>query len=250
MWFTAWAITLTALLGALFVGVTVLTVALWSTDASYAETNPVVDLAFFALGGILVTLGVASQIRARRVAGLQQAFVALTALAVTGAVAGRVEPFVGGLVLLALAVPLAVLHPNRDRLLAVGAGLDRPLATLATIAMVPAMLYAAAMVTLARGSGPACFLGQCVQGDRYAQAGALAVALVAVALLAAARTPGWPFTARCAGAAAITMGVVSLALPDEVGALGTTPAVAALAWGCAVVAVALRRPGAPRASHQ
>jgi predicted nucleotidyltransferase len=61
--FVGWATVLTVLLGLLFVGVTALTIALWATDPAYVETNPVVDLAFFALGGILVTAGVGSQVR-------------------------------------------------------------------------------------------------------------------------------------------------------------------------------------------
>jgi hypothetical protein len=94
-----WAATLTILLGTLFAGLTALTVALWATDPAYAETNPVVDLAFFALGGVLVTGGFASQIARRpAVAGLQQAVLALAALSAAGWLGGRIEPAIGGLV--------------------------------------------------------------------------------------------------------------------------------------------------------
>ena len=71
------------------------TIALWSTEADYEHTNPVVDLAFFALGGILITVGVASQVRGGHVAGLQQAVLALLAFSVAGAWGGRVEPLGG-----------------------------------------------------------------------------------------------------------------------------------------------------------
>jgi hypothetical protein len=111
-----WAATLTILLGVLFTGLTVLTVALWATDPAYVETNPVVDLAFFALGGVLVTGGFASQLTRRpSVAGLQQAPGA-GALTAAGWLGARIEPAIGGLVLLLASVPLVVLHPDRRRL--------------------------------------------------------------------------------------------------------------------------------------
>jgi hypothetical protein len=45
----------------------------------------------------------------------------------------------------------------------------------------PALAYAAALLGAARGAGLSCFLGQCAGGDRLAEAGALAIAVVAVA---------------------------------------------------------------------
>jgi hypothetical protein len=122
-----WAATLTIVLGVLFTGLTALTVALWAIDPAYVETNPVVDLAFFALGGVLVTGGFASQITRRpSVAGLQQAVLALTALTAAGGVGGRIEPTIGGLVLLLATVPLVVLHPDRRQLTSVAATAAAP----------------------------------------------------------------------------------------------------------------------------
>jgi hypothetical protein len=59
-----------------------------------------VDLSFLALGGVLLTTGFASQIRTPSIAGLQQAVLTLVALSVAGWLGGRVEPFIGPLVLL------------------------------------------------------------------------------------------------------------------------------------------------------
>ncbi|HSK90805.1 MAG TPA: hypothetical protein VK875_05795 [Euzebyales bacterium] len=235
----------TALLGLLFTGLTATTLALWANDATYSETNPVVDLAFFALGGILVTAGLASQIRVPRVAGLQQAVVALVVLSVAGGLGGRVEPFLGPLVLLAAAAPLVVLHPDRRQLLASGAGGSKPLAVLAAVAAVPAAVYAAGMLDRARTAGPSCFLGQCALGDRYAEAAALAVAVAVVALLAAARTEGWRLPAWSAGAAAALLGVASLFFPGQVGALSPVWSVAAVMWGLALVLVGEYQQRAP-----
>jgi hypothetical protein len=232
-----WAAVLALLLGLLFTGLTAVTITLWATDPTYAETNPVVDLAFFALG-TMAAAGFASQIRGRHVAGLQQALLALVALAAAGWLGGRIEPFTGPLVLLAAAIPLVLSHPDRRRLLAPGAGFGRALAVLAVIAAVPAALYAAEMLDRARAAGPSCFLGQCVQGDRYAEAAALAIAAVLVAGLTSLRTAGWLLPAWSAGAAAVALGTVSLVLPAEGGALPGTWAVAAVIWGGAFVATA------------
>ncbi len=232
---TVWATTLTVLVGLVFTGTTALTIALWSSDPAYPQTNPVVDLAFFALGGILIMVGFASQLRARRVAGLQQAILALLALAVAGLLAGRIEPFVGALLLLVAAAPVVVLHPARRQLLAAGEAVSRPLAALGAVAVVPAVAYATAMLHRARVAGPSCFLGRCAEGDRFAETAALAVAVVLVALLASLRTAGWRLPAWCAGMAAIVFGVACLVFPQEEGALGAPWAVAAVVWGAACI---------------
>jgi hypothetical protein len=57
--FRVWAAVWSGIVTFTFVGVTVLTLALWLTDPDYAETTPVVDLSFFALGAI-IGLGLAS----------------------------------------------------------------------------------------------------------------------------------------------------------------------------------------------
>jgi hypothetical protein len=232
---TAWAATLTGLLGLLFLGLTAVTLLLWASDPTYTQINPVVDLSFFALGGVLVTTGFASQLRRTpSIAGLQQALLALAALAVAGWLGGRVEPFLGSLVLLVAAAPLVVLHPDRHRLLTPGPAASRPLLVLAAVAAAPAAVYAADMLGRARAAGPSCFLGQCVRGDRDAEAAALALAVVLVALLAAMRPPGWRLPARAAGTAAVVLGVASLLWPGEIGAIPGVWAVATLAWGCAL----------------
>lgn len=89
-------------------------------------------------------------------------------------------------------------------------------------------------------AGPSCFLGQCAHGDRYAEAAALALGIVAVALLAAVRPPGWRLPAWSVAAAAVVLGGASLAFPGEVGSLGTAGATATVAWGVTLAAVAER----------
>ena len=94
--------------------------------------------------------------------------------------------------------------------------MSRSLAALAGVATVPAAAYAVEMLGRARAAGPSCFLGQCARGDRYVEASALAVA---VAALAAARTPGWRLPAWSAGTAAVVFGAASLLIAGQVGAL-------------------------------
>jgi hypothetical protein len=240
-----WAAVLAVALGLLFTATTSLTIMVWLRDTTTTETNPVVDVAFFALGGVLIAGGLASQIRGRQVAGLQQAFIALVALTAAGLLGGRIEPFVGGLVLLVLAAPLGLAGPVRAQLFAPGEGLSRPLAALGAVAVIPAVAYASSMLGHARAAGPSCFLGQCAQGDRFAEAAALAVAVVLVTLLAALRTTGWLLPAWCAGTAGILVGSTSLLVPQQVGALAVPWAILAAVWGVAVIATAqfVRRRG-------
>ncbi len=238
--FGVWVGGLTLLVGMLFVGVTLLTLVTWLATPGYQETNPVVDLGFFALGGVLVGAGLASQLRApeAHVAGFQQAALGLVALAAAGLVGNRIEPFVGGVVFLAATVVAGVLHPARAELLRRGAGLSWPLAGLAALAMAPALAYATRVLVLAVDAGPSCFMGQCARGDRFAEVAALAIAVVLVAFLASVRTSGWRLSAWCAGGAVAILGFASVLLPHASGSLDVGGGLAALAWGGAMGAAA------------
>ena len=238
--FAVWVTILSLLVGIVFVGVTALTVGIWIADPSYTETNPVVDLGFFALGAVLIGAGFVSQLRApdRYLAGLQQAFISLLALAVAGLVGDRVEPLWGGLILVAAVAIAAALHPARSELLRPGTGLSAPLAGLSLVAAIPAIVYAERMLALARDAGPSCFAGQCARGDRFAEMAALAVAVVLVALLASARTGGWRVPAWSAGVAAAILGVASVAVPDVTGSVGSVWGALAVVWGVMVVVAA------------
>lgn len=224
----------------LFALTTALTVGLWFTDPAYVETNPVVDLGFLALGGVLVAGGLATQLRspARHVAALQQAVLALLALTVAGLLGGRVEPFVGGLVLLLATAAAAFLHPVRDALLHRTRSVSRPLAALTIVAAGPGVAYAVAMLELARDAGPSCFAGQCARGDRFAEAAALAIAVVAVTGLASLRTSGWKGSARFAAVAAAILGLASIALPAVPGSVGPVAGAGVVLWAVAVAGVA------------
>lgn len=244
-----WATVLTLLLATTFIAVTGLTLSLWLAHNN-ADTNPVTDLGFLVLG-VLITAGIALQIRApeTRIAGLRQSAAALLALAAAGLIGGRIEPLTGGLAFLATTAPLIALHSDRRHFLRLGRRANPRLGLLTLIAAVPATVYAAAMLTLARHAGPSCFLGRCATGDRYAELAALAIAILLTAALATftqARTPAWS-----TAAAAATLGAASVALPTLPGSMGTVGGALTLAWATLFLAAAATNPrlrslGGPR----
>jgi hypothetical protein len=246
--FAAWIGILSTLLALLFIGVTALTIGIWLTEPGYSETNPVVDLGFFALGGLLIGIGVASQLRSpeRHISGLHQALIGLVSLAAAGYLGGRVEPLWGALALI-VAVAIAIaLHPAPRRLIQRGDGVSLPLVALSLAAALPALTYANHMLTLAGQAGPSCFMGQCARGDRFAEVAALAIALVLVTALASARTGGWPMSATSAGVAATMLGLVMVALPAVPGSAGAAWGMLTAAWGVLVLATTAwqaRQPG-------
>jgi hypothetical protein len=239
--FTAWMAVLAILVGVLFAAVTLLTLAVW-IGGGRSETNPVVDLAFFGLGGVLVAGGLVTQVRApeRHDAGFQQAATGLVALALAGLAGDRIEPLWGGLVFLAALLLGTLMHPRRRGLAPAVRPPHRGLLAAAVAAAIPACLYAATMLNLARSAGPSCFAGQCARGDRYAEAAALALAVVAVLVLAALRPTGWRLAAGSAAVAAAIVGAASVALPDVAGSLGVAWGLAVLAWAATVVVLAAR----------
>ncbi len=237
--FFIWATILSLLLGILFIGTTILTIGMWMAHQN-TLTTPVSDLSFFALGAIIIAMGVAVQLRdpQRKIAGIQQAVLGVLALGVAGLIGNRIEPLVGALIFLLATVILALLHPARRTFFKLGAGLSTPLGALSLVAALPAIWYAISMLVLARHAGPSCFFGRCASGDRLAEMAALALAIVLVGLLAALKTAGWRGAARSAGVAAVILGVVSLVLPDAPGAVGQAWGALTAIWGVLFVVAA------------
>ncbi len=239
--FFVWAALLSLCFGITFIGVTALTVGLWFANAN-PVTTPVSDLSFFALGAIITGVGFVIQLRSpeRHLAGVQQALIGLLALTLAGLIGAREEPLAGGLLFFLAAAILAALHPARQDLFKPGTSWSRPMAAMAILAAIPAIIYAASMLGLARQAGPSCFLGQCAHGDRFAEMAASAIALVLVSLLAAFKPPGWQISAWSAGVAAIVVGLASIALPNAPGAFGQAGGVVVVVWGMLFVTIAER----------
>ncbi len=237
--FFMWAALLSLVCSILFFGVTALTIGLWVAHQN-ALTTPVSDLSFFALGAIIVGMGFVVQLRdpERKIAGVQQAVLGLLALLLAGLIGNRIEPLVGALIFLGAAAILVVLHPARRECFKLGQGLSTPLAAMSLLASVPAVVYVASMLVLARHAGPSCFFGRCPYGDRLAEMAALAIAIVLVGLLAALKTSGWRVAAWSAGVSAVILGVASIVLPDAPGTLGQAWGALTATWGVLFVVVA------------
>ena len=240
--FRVWATVWSMVIAVTFLGVTVLTLALWLTDPGYTETTPVGDLSFFALGAI-IGVGLVSQLRRaeQRIAGLQQAGIGILSLGVAGVIGARIEPAVGAVLLLLVVAVLVVLHPARRDVFAPGPGIDVPVLALSVLAWIPAIGYTAGMLGLAAEAGPSCFLGQCARGDRFAETAAATIAIVLVGGLAGFRTPGWRIPLWSAGVGAILIGFTSIALTDVTGSLGVGGGSLAVIWGVLLIVIGQRR---------
>lgn len=240
--FRVWAAVWSVVIAVTFLGVTVLTLALWLTDPGYTETTPVGDLSFFALGAI-IGVGLACQLgqAGQRIAGLQQAGVGILSLGVAGVLGARIEPAVGAVLLLLIVAVLVFLHPARRDIFAPGPGIDAPVLALSVLAGVPAIGYAARMLGLAAEAGPSCFLGQCARGDRFAEMAAATIAIVLVGGLAGFKTPGWRLPLWSAGVGAILIGFSSIALTDVPGSLGLGWGSFAVIWGVLLIVIGQRR---------
>jgi hypothetical protein len=237
--FLTWTIILSLLVGTVFVGVTALTLRLWLAQRNH-DTNPVLDLGFFALGVFVVTTGLVMQLwePEHNIAGLQQTVIGLLALGAAGLLGRRVEPLVGAIVLLAATTIVIALHPARRQFFETRTRSSYRLFALALLAVVPAAVYAAMMLDAARHAGPSCFLGQCAYGDRLAEMAALVIAVVIAAFLAAARPSGWRVPARSVGLAATIVGAASVSLPGLPGSMGQAGGTFAVVWGVLFVVMA------------
>jgi hypothetical protein len=232
LWATVWSV----IVSFVFIGVTGLTLVVWRMDPDQAETTPVSDLSFFALGAI-IALGLISQVRSpeHNIAGIQQAIIAIVALGVAGVVGARVEPAVGSLILLLVVAVVVTFHPHRRAILPADLSIDARTLAVSALAAIPAFWYAASMLALATNAGPSCFLGRCAGGDRLAEMAATAVAVVLVGVLSALRTPGWRLSLWSAGGSGVLIGVSSLALDDVVGSLGHGWGFLAVVWGVLLI---------------
>ena len=194
--------------------------------------NQVLDVGWGAVFGVILPLGLLSQLRRpeRRIAGIQQTALVAAALAIAGA-AGRAGWYfaLAGGIAVASAVLLA-LHPARQTFLARGRHLEPRMLALATVAAGPALVYAWRMASAQRRDLPPA---DAVSNGlhHWTVMAALALLVVLLMLLAAARTSGWRIPALSASIAAGAWAISCLlAPPSAAGSEGHAWAWAALAW--------------------
>ncbi len=150
---------------------------------------------------------------------------------------------------IALETAIVISVPQRQRLHARERRprVSWPLLLLASLGVVPWLVYALRMFALNRQERSDSDLTLGI--DHYSVQGAVGLALAALAALTAVWPGGRRFIGCCTGVVAAYLGLVSLAWPDAAGGFGRAWSAAAIAWGVALVALALRRPtGAEHAS--
>jgi len=220
--FRALAAFLVVLFGFIFFGLTSLVIG-WFGDLE-GVAGPVTEIGYGALVGLILTVGLASQLRhpARQVAGLQQATLVIPAL-VAGSVLAMDSQNAEQLILLVPALGvLWLLHPARGQLLRPPIQISPVLALLALLGAIPLMAYALAM-------------------------GAAAQELTG--LLAAFRTPGWRIPAWSAALALGVFGVASVLFPRHPASLGTAWGGLAIAGGILFAAAGEWEARRPMAEH-
>ena len=222
--FTAWAAVLVVAFGVGAFGLTTLVIG-WFEDRE-GVAGPVTDLGYGALVGLIVTVGIAVQLRSpeRKIAGLQQAFLAVPALVAGSALAADAQNLVPAAILVPTLGILLALHPARSEFVERPAAVSRPLLVISALAAVPLTAYALEMGADARDlAGPPHHV------QRLSTMAALGVAIALVCFLAALRTHGWRIPAWSAGAAAAVLGLAPVRFPNDPGAVGQ-------AWGGLVLA--------------
>jgi hypothetical protein len=194
------------------------------------------DLAYGIWAGILVAVGYLSQLRApeRRIAGFQQAALALVGQAVAATLSSDGSFLLFLLGFAVLTAVLGWLHPARDQAVPRGRP-SVPLLVLAIAAAVPLTMYALDMTELQRTGSSA---DTHVAERHWSTMAAVALSIWLVAAQAALRTPGWRIPAWSAGIAAAVFGVASIVFPAYPGSVGTTWGLVALLGGVVFVALA------------
>jgi hypothetical protein len=161
---------------------------------------------------------------------------------VVSAAAGLEWQLLGYAGLLALESAVVFLVLGRERVRPVVRAPWLPLLAVAALGAVPWLLHAERMYRANRGrAGEA--IGELTMGvDHHAVQGALAVALVVLALTAALWPRGRRHLGVVTGVCAAYVGLVSFAFPAAWAGLSPTWSVLCLGWGAAVAGLALAGP--------
>jgi hypothetical protein len=231
--FRTWVMVLVVVFGLGFFGLTTLVIG-WF-EALEGVAGPVSELGYGALVGIILTMGLASQLSApeRKIAGVQQAALVIPALLIGSAIASDAQNLVPAMIVAVAVGILLALHPARGEFLKSGGAISPLLLTITLLGAVPLARYALEMGAQAQDlDGPPHHV------QRLSTMAALAIAIVLGGLLAASKTKGWRIPAWSAGAATIVFGLASVAFPGHPGAAGRGWGVMAIAGGVLFIAAA------------
>ena len=217
--FTALAGFLVVVFGFVFFGLTSLAIG-WFGDLE-GVAGPVTELGYGALVGLILTGGVASQLRGpeRKIAGLQQALLVIPSMAAGSLLAWDYQNLEALVILVPALTLLWALHPARAALLRPAIRMSPRLVAIALLGAVPLIAYAVTMGAAAQDlAGPQHHV------QRLSTMAALAVGIELTAMLAALRTPGWRIPTWSATTALVVFGSASILFPEHPAAVGP-------AWG-------------------
>lgn len=231
--FRTWAAVLVIVFGVGFFGLISLVIGWFQGVEGVA--GPVTELAYGALVGIILTMGLLVQLHApeRKIAGIQQAALVIPALLIGSAIASDSQNVVPALILMPAVGLLLALHPAREEFLGRGAGLSRTLLAITVLGAIPLIAYALDM-----GAQAQDLIGPPHHVQRLSTMAAMAIAILLVGLLAAFKTRGWRIPTWSAGTAAVVFGLASMAFPDNTGAVGRGWGSLAIAGGVLFIAAA------------
>jgi hypothetical protein len=239
----------------------------WFVQLGPGETSHRVhEIAFGALF-LLPLVGLVVQLRRpeTKIAPMYQVVIPLLVTIFVVVLAGQPDPSMA----LFLVVPLllVLLHPARARLLRPQFSFSPVLLALALAAAIPLLFFAVDQLRVSAEAGqiaPRVFdslpedatdaqveraMQKAASGEalealehygHWSAMGAFAISIVASALIAASRMPGWRFTAWSAAAVVAVYGAASLVFPEDASAQGGLWGVLAILWAGAFVVVSLR----------
>ncbi|HEX9824148.1 MAG TPA: hypothetical protein VGB51_07125 [Actinomycetota bacterium] len=211
------------------------------------EIHRVHDLAWGAHAGLLIALPLLLQSRApeRKPAAMQQAVLAMVALALGYAISSSLEVFI--LIPIVVLALLWWLHPARGRLLARGDRARPVMFALVLLSAIPLTMYAFDQAEVQRacpaiGSGTPIdelppFLEHCDE-FHFAGMATLSFGIVLVGALGSLGTGGWRIPARTAATAAMVLGLASIVFPNATSSIGTRWGAIALAGGLVYLTLA------------
>ena len=204
------------------------------------EGTQVTDVGFGTLTGLVIPIGLLTQIRRSTTcgAGVLQTGVAALAFLFAGLLAGETPLILAAAAVAAATASLVLLHPARRRLLPPSQRPSVPLLLLALAACAPGSQYALHMSSNQRnGVLPAdAHLGL----QHWAALSAAAIAALLTALHASFRPDGFPVPAYTVSTAVLAWGATCLAYPNSAGSLSPTWSWLAIVWA-ATFALAARR---------
>ncbi len=197
---------------------------------------------FMSIGVIhwAIVLGVLVQLRRpeRREAPMLHVVAIAISLSVTAALSGSFTAWLLDMVVLVIPMLLlGILHPRARQLVRMPT-CDRVMVALATLGVVPWLVFAFTNAELQWRN----FAGDThAEMDHWSTMAFMALVIIACSFIGATDRSGWRLTAWIAALASINYGLHSLVYPEPASAASAPRAIAALTWGILYATSIIRR---------